>query len=156
MRHCLSQPCEHFAGLPPCPYAEAAWQSGEVSVIVTDRLGRVSTLKKELPPELGQTYVVAWTKPWEMTPQAFDQWIEQQNLAHRGIWAMGFHPQADEAEGIEPLPIEIESEYAVILLQRIEMVVAASEKLMGTGYYRGYSKAELEALHARAKMTQGA
>jgi hypothetical protein len=152
VRHSLSQPSQHYAGLPPCPYAEAAWESGEVSVIVTDRLGRIQTLKQKLPPQGRQTYVIAWTAPHRMTPAAFDEWVERQNEQHNGVWLMGFHPDAEDEEGIEPVPVEIESDYAVILMQRLEVVAEAAQKLLGTGYYREYSDGELADLHRRDEL----
>lgn len=118
-------------------------------MIVTDRLTRVITLKKKLPPQPGQTYVIAWTAPERMTPEELDRWMEKENTRHNGIWLMGFHPDAEEAEGIPEMPIEIESSYAVILMQQLSLVASAARKLKQTGYYKGYSDAELADIQQR-------
>lgn len=91
-RHCLETPNEYFAGLPACPYAQAAWERGEVSVIITDRLSRVSEIKRELPPQGRQTYVIAWTAPEQLSAEQLDDWIAQQNETPDGIWLMGATP----------------------------------------------------------------
>jgi hypothetical protein len=148
--HSLSTPTQHFGGLPACPYAEAAYQRGEVSVIVTDRLDRVASLKTDLPPEAGQTYVIAWTRPWQRSAQAFDEWIDRQNESPSGVWLMGFHPGAEEAEGIPDVPVEIESDYALILMQPLALVVNAARALATrTGYYQGYTDAEYDEILRR-------
>lgn len=142
MAHSLSTPTQHFGGLPACPYAEAAFQRGDVSVIVTDNLARVASLKRKLPPEPGQTYVIAWTRPWRRSAHGFDDWIETQNLTPNGVWLMGFHPEAEEAEGIPEVPVEIQSDYALILMQQILTVAQAARSLQRTDYYQGYTHAE--------------
>lgn len=150
MAHSLSTPTQHFGGLPACPYAEAAYQRGEVSVIVTDRLSRVASLKRKLPPQPGQTYVIAWTRPWRRSAQGFDDWIEAQNVTPSGVWLMGFHPDAEEAEGIPDVPVEIKSDYALILMQPLAMVVDAARSLAKrTNYYRGYTDAEYDEILRR-------
>jgi len=121
-------------------------------VIVTDRLGRVLTLKSKLPPQGEQTYVIAWTRPHRMSPAQFDRWIERHNEQHAGIWLMGFHPDAEEAEGIPEVPVDIESDYAVILMQRLWLVAEASAKLATTDYYAGYDDDELADIHRRERL----
>lgn len=151
MRHSLSQPSQHFGGLPACPYAQPAFERGEVSVILTDRLGRILTLKNKLPPQGDQTYVIAWTRPERMSPEQLERWIERHNEQHGGIWLMGFHPGAEEQDGIPAVPVEIESDYAVILMQRLETVVRAAARLAGTDYYEGYTDAEWQAIAWRGE-----
>jgi len=149
-RHCLETPNEHFAGLPACPYAQAAWERGEVSVIITDRIGRVSEIKRELPPQGRQTYVIAWTAPEQMSAEQFDDWIAQQNEEPDGIWLMGAHPDAKDDDRIPALPdIYCDEEYAIILMQRLSVVAQASAALGGTRYYDGYSSDEIAEIGAR-------
>jgi len=149
-RDCLETPNAHYNGLPACPYAAAAWESGEVSVIVTDRLGRVAQLKSELPPQGRQTYVIAWTKPEQLSAEQFDGWIAQQNEKPDGLWLMGAHPDAEGDERIPEMPqIYCEQEYAIILLQRLEVVTQASAALGGTGYYNSYSDEEIAEVSKR-------
>jgi len=136
--------------LPACPYAAAAWESGEVSVIVTDRLGRVAQLKSELPPQGRQTYVIAWTEPEQLSPRQFDGWIADQNKKPNGLWLMGAHPDAEGDDRIPDMPqIYCEQDYAIILLQRLEVVTQASAALGGTGYYDSYSDDEIAEVSKR-------
>jgi len=93
--------------------------------------------------------VIAWTNPGSMTPAQLDRWMGQQNEQHNGIWLMGFHPGAEAEEGIADMPIEIESDYAVILMQRLETVVSASKVLAKSGYYQGYSNVDWQEITRR-------
>jgi len=146
VRHSLTQPVDQFSGLPACPYAEAAFERGDVSVIITEYLPRVLSIRNQIPPQGDQTYVVAWTRPERMSAAAFDQWIERHNERHQGIWLMGFHPDAEGEPGIPDVPVEIESDYAVILMQRLETVAGAADRLKRTGYYEGYTDGEWQAI----------
>jgi len=146
VRHSLTQPVDQFSGLPACPYAEAAFERGDVSVIITEYLPRVLSIRNQIPPQGDQTYVIAWTRPERMSAAAFDQWIERHNERHQGIWLMGFHPEAEGEPGIPAVPVEIESDYAVILMQRLDTVAGASDRLKRTGYYEGYTDAEWQAI----------
>ena len=139
--------------MPACPYAQGSWERGEVSVIITADLGRAATLKKDIPPQGRQTYVVAWTNPSLLSAEQFDRWIEQQNTIHDGVWLMGFHPDAPDNEAIDVMSIDIDY-YAVILIQRLDVVVQAAAALGKTGYYSDYTEDELHTIYQREQANE--
>jgi hypothetical protein len=88
-----------------------------------------------------------------MSVDEFNDWIDEQNASHFGVWLMGFHPDAPEDETIPDLKLPDDwpetDDYAVILMQSLSRVVAASQQLLGTRYYESYSNEDMQMIHNR-------
>jgi len=148
----LEVPSPGFANLPPCPFARTAWLKNNVVVYVTTELGDVVELKSVLPADEEQLHLFAWTDYQQITAVEFNQWIEDQNQNHFGVWLMGFHPDATE----NPLTPEfeglIEDDYAIVLVQSLSKLVDASETLKKTKYYDKFPAEDMQYIHRRKEI----
>lgn len=148
----LEVPCLGFANLPPCPFARAAWLKNNVVVHVTSEIDDVIDVKSVIPKDHEQLHLFAWTDYQQMTAEEFNQWIEDQNQNHFGVWLMGFHPNATE----NPLTPEfeglVEDDYAIILVQSLNKLVEASETLKKTKYYEKFPAQDMQYINRRKEI----
>lgn len=148
----LEIPCPGFANLPPCPFARMAWLKNNVVVHVTTELSDVVDVKSVLEADEDRLHLFAWTDYQQMTVEELDQWIEDQNQNHFGVWLMGFHPDATE----NPLTPEfeglVEDDYAVILVQSLNKLVEASETLKKTKYYEKFPAEDMQYINRRKEI----
>jgi hypothetical protein len=145
----LEVPSQEHGGLPPCPFARRAWLHDNVMVHVTQDLGAVSEIKALYPPTSQTMHIVAWTEYEAMSVKEFDDWIEDQNKNHFGVWIMGFHPDAEEDETISEYEGLGADDYAILLVQSYEHLVTASDRLLRSLYYRRYSLDDMNHIHDR-------
>lgn len=145
----LEVPADTFGGLPPCPFARKAWMDENVMVHVTQDISSVVEIKACFPPTEDLMHIIALTDYDDMTADEFDQWIEDQNKAHFGVWIMGFHPDAD----VDPLTPEYEGlgvdDYAIIVMQSLDHLVSASEILRRTPYYANFPADDMAYINKR-------
>ena len=145
-------PQKQLGGLPACPFARAAWARDSVAVHVLWDLEMVTMLKSSINPSSDFVHVCAWLGYEDMSSEQFDAWVEEQNKNHFGVWIMGFHPDAEvnpiapEFEGI------VDEEYAIILVQSLEHLVKASNKLKETKYYNSFNKKDLDYVNKRKEI----
>ncbi len=145
-------PQKHLGGLPACPFARAAWARDNVAIHVLWDLEMVTVLKSDINPSSHFVHVCAWLGYEDMSSEQFDAWVEEQNKNHFGVWIMGFHPDAEvnpiapEFEGI------VDEEYAIILVQSLEHLVKASNKLKETKYYSSFGKKDLDFVNKRKEI----
>lgn len=152
-RQCIETPSDAHGGLPACPFAKQEWESEQVLIHVTSDLDAVVDVKAHYPPTAGHTHIFAWMAWDEMTAEEFNNWLDEQNKDHFGVWMMGFHPEAPEDETIPELKLPEDwpetDDYALILMQSLSRVVAASEKLLGTSYYESYDDEDIKLIYNR-------
>jgi hypothetical protein len=152
-RQCLEPPSSDHGGLPSCPFAKQEWTNGQIVIHITEDLDSVVDLKAHYPPTDNQSHLIAWTGWDEVSVDEFNDWIDEQNASHFGVWLMGFHPDAPEDETIPDLKLPDDwpetDDYAVILMQSLSRVVAASQQLLGTRYYESYSNEDMQMIHNR-------
>ena len=145
----LEVPSDTFGGLPPCPYARQAWLRENVMVHVTQDIDSIVEVKACFPPTSDLMHVIALVDYEDMTPEQFNEWIDEQNKAHFGVWIMGFHPDAEE----DPLTPEYEGlgadDYAIIVMQSLDHLVTASDALRRTGYYNRFPAADMAYINNR-------
>tara|TARA_S200002703_G_scaffold115009_1_gene100563 strand:+ start:590 stop:1174 length:585 start_codon:yes stop_codon:yes gene_type:complete len=135
----LSQPSDFFNGLPPCPYALSAWANNKVRVDFGDA-DRVAYHCLNWDDQLDLLIVIA-EKSWDW--DLIEPWCARQNkvMAEHDIALMSFIPDDNvgtgqpEEEMVDWEPI-IEEDYAMIFIQRLSEVNAASESLERSGYYK--------------------
>jgi hypothetical protein len=152
-RQCLEQPSAAHGGLPPCPFAKQEWANNQILIHITDDLDSVIEIKAHYPPTDEQSHLIAWIGCDEMTADEFNDWIDDQNASHFGTWLMGFHPNAPEDDNVPTFELPDDwpdtDDYAVILMQSLSRVVAASQHLLGTRYYESYSNEDMQLIHNR-------
>lgn len=145
----LERASPEYGGLAPCPFARRAWNRDHVMVHVTQELGAVAEIKALYPPNSEIMHVVAWTGFEDMTVEEFDAWINNQNENHFGVWVIGFHPDAEEDEAISEYEGLGADDYAILLVQSYEHLVAASDRLLRSPYYQRYSPDDMKHIQYR-------
>ena len=138
-RDVLQQPSDFFNGLPPCPYAFDAWVNNRVKITFG---GQDQTLKSfDYLDDDRTDLVIVVVSDWKH--DEIEEWCNMQNkiLVEKDLVLMPFVPGSgvgtgqpeEEMEDWEPL---VDEEYAMVFIQRLSDVVAASENLENAGYYK--------------------
>ena len=65
---------------------------------------------------------------------------------------MGFHPEAEDLEEISEFEGIVEDDYALILVQSLDHLVEASNKLMRTKYYDTSCKEDMNYINKRKEV----
>ena len=82
--------------------------------------------------------------------------ISEGLFLQKDLWVMGFHPDDDPNESIDDGTFEapVETEYAMIFVQRLSKLQKASDKLRHSGYYNHYfeDKEAAPSFEARAAL----
>ena len=144
----LEVPSQVFNGLPPCPYAKKAWAKDKVRMHITGNIKECLTIKEDCPDD-DSVDVVAWTGYGKMSADEFDQWLDEQNEKHDGIWIIGFHPDHPADEALEEFEGNGTPEYALILIQSLRHLVKSSESIFKRGYYKNYSQFDINHIKKR-------
>lgn len=146
-RQVLEKPSSHFNGLPPCPYAKKAWLDRRVQV---DFGGKETVMKHTKNWDDSLDLLIVVTEDWEWGD--IDEWCDGENdkLSDDDLTLMAFVPGDDEegtgqpeeeATDWEPL---VEEPYAMVFIQRLSKVNAASMSLQQAGYYKNCKAGFLE------------
>ena len=148
-KHALEKPLDYFNGLPPCPYAEKAWEDNRVHCLIkdTDNKQVLYTTVSQFPNHLDIVLII--DKKYELEAKKFHEYLDSMNVAisdgmfiDKDIWVMGFHPD-DEASGYvedKNFSALVEEEYAIIFVQRLTKLYESADKLKKRGYYKNYNK----------------
>lgn len=140
----LSKPSSVFAGLPPCPYAKAAWIEGKVK---THHLDGKFSLQTHIPAEI-ENHTYHWPKGCEVVVLGFDPLSIlpaqlsgildhcEPMLSKRGYTALEDHPFEREEVGSVWLN---NGEYALVLLQPTDKLLEARAWLESKDYYKNWS-----------------
>mgnify|MGYP000040436505 CR=1 FL=1 len=145
----LERPSDSFGGLPPCPYASSAWQSGSVIVQIVNDLDDITDIKVIHPPTGPDIVIFAVLNPENFTPEDLQSYIDHQNKSHMGAWLMGFHPDSDPDPSIPEFEPLAEDDYALVLMQNLRHLVQSSDALAKTAYYSSYTPDDLAHLAHR-------
>jgi len=147
----LEVPSDEFNGLPPCPYAKRAWMQDKVRMHITSDIEQCISIKNDCPND-DSVDVVAWVEYDKMSADEFDQWLDDQNENHNGIWIIGFHPDHPIDEALEEFEGNGSPEYALILIQSFRHLVKSSETIYKRGYYKNYSQFDINHIKKRNKL----
>jgi len=156
--NCLETQSLEHGGMPVCPFAGHEWESGQAMIHLTDDLEIVTQIKATFPPSANQTHIIALTNIEGLSPEQLAQWTEEQNKKHFGVWLKSYHPERTDTPFIpvheRPSDWPEVEDYAVIVMQSFERIVAASEELVETPYYNYLSKEKIESVRQRATMLE--
>ena len=145
--HTLQKPNPYYNGLPPCPYAQKAWEEQKVLFLFkydTNMQVLYSTLSQW---EDAFDLVIIVDMAFQKDPEIFHDYLDLLNEAisegvfiDRDMWLMGFHPNDDCNDFIDDNSFLqlVEDEYAMIFVQRLSKVQEAADKLAKKGYYDKY------------------
>ena len=141
----LSAKSEVFNGLPPCPYAKAAWLEGKVK---THHLDGTFPLTTHIPAEI-ENYTYHWPKGAEVVVLGFDPlailpstlsdicWDKKPMLDKRGYTALEDHPfDREEVSGVWLN----NGEWALVLLQPTDKLQEARAWLESKDYYKNFTQ----------------
>jgi len=145
----LEVACDAYSGLPPCPFARGAWIDGKVSVEVTDSIDEVLCAADEFMPDDEMVLVYALLDSGGLTVEQFNDCLADFNAMHRGVWLMGSHHEAPDDELMPEFEASTGVDYGLILVQSLEHLVVASDKLRDSGYYDAYEDADMEYIDLR-------
>ena len=156
----LQIPSDHFGGLPPCPYAQAAWANNKVKV----DFGNVETVLHHVENWDDRNELVIVVLGTDVDLDAIEPWCDYQNdiLAKRDFALMPFVPDQESVTTGQPdeeltawEPI-VEDEYAMVFVQRLSDVNEASESLERSGYYKNCTAEFLTYIHDRRERERNA
>tara|TARA_R110000868_G_scaffold177657_2_gene416618 strand:+ start:392 stop:1054 length:663 start_codon:yes stop_codon:yes gene_type:complete len=165
--HALEKNSPYFNGLPPCPYAKAAWRENQVTVLFGPPGDQTLTTVLSTFDRFSDLVVIV-DRAVSRGSEAFHDYLDDLNEAISSemfgdpdIWVMGFHPGDAANEFVDDGSFEpaVAEEYAMVFVQRLGQVQEAADKLKKLGYYSSYlaeyDAAELfnqrEALYRRLK-----
>ena len=147
-KHALEKPLDYFNGLPPCPYAEKAWEDNKVDCVVKDTKYKKPLYQAvfEFPNDVDIVLVI--DKKFPKEAKNFHKYLDDMNIAiskgafgDRDIWVMGFHPDDSPNEYVDDSAFcnLTEEVYAIIFVQRLSKLHESADKLKKRGYYKIYN-----------------
>ena len=151
----LSERSEVFNGLPPCPYAKAAWLEGKVKTHYIS--GEHHEPRMHLAAEI-ENYTYHWPKgaevvvlgfnPLHMLPATLSQILDDAKpmLDKRGYTALEDHPFEREEVGDVWLN---NGSYALVLIQPKDKLAEARAWLEGKDYYKNWDPHYKENVQSR-------
>lgn len=145
--HTLQKSNPYYNGLPPCPYAQKAWEDEKVVIL----------FKYDADWQVLYSVVSQWEDQFDLVlivdmafsqdPETFHDYLDGMNEAisegifiDRDIWLMGFHPHDEANDFIDDSSFMhmVEDEYAMIFVQRLSKLQEAADKIKEKGYYDSY------------------
>lgn len=155
----LEKPSKHFNGLPPCPFAKKAWLDKKVKVDFGDKK---TVINRCMNWDDSLDLVIIVAEDWEWGE--IDEWCENENnnLENDDLTLMAFVPCDDaitpgqSQEELEDWDHILDEPYAMVFIQRLTTVNAASEKLEQKGYYKNCTAEFLEYVKGRQSRTNNA
>jgi len=140
----------NFNNLPPCPYAESAWADDKVGIgfKVSSTFQDLTTIVSTWDDKHDLIILVDldFMQDRELFYQHIDglnEGISQGIFIEKDIWLMAFHPDDEPNDLVyahEDLKSILDTEYAMIFIQRLTKLHEAAEKLKKTGYYKQYEQ----------------
>ena len=133
--------------MPPCPYAQKAWEDNKV-IILFKYDSNMQVLYSTISQwEDAFDLVIIVDMAFKKDPDEFHEYLDMLNDAvsngvfiDRDIWLMGFHPHDEANDFIDDQSFMhlVEDEYAMIFVQRLSKVQESADKLAKKGYYDIY------------------
>lgn len=145
--HTLQKPNPYYNGLPPCPYAQKAWEDEKVILLFKYEYGMQVLYSTLSQWEDAFDLAIIVDLNFKKDPDEFHDYLEQINQAvsdgffiDRDMWVMGFHPHDDANDFVDDQSFMqmVDDEYAMIFVQRLSKVQEAADKLAQKGYYDNY------------------
>tara|TARA_R110000772_G_scaffold263138_1_gene382722 strand:+ start:83 stop:676 length:594 start_codon:yes stop_codon:yes gene_type:complete len=145
----LEQPHPFFMNFSPCPFAKQAWFADRVAILFKYE-NNYQCLYSTIS-QFDDNFDVALIVDLDNNKNAddFHEYLDGLNeviadgvFIDRDIWLMGFHPDDDPEEYAEDAAFTpvVDTEYAIIFVQRLSKLQEAADKLRKKGYYEAYAK----------------
>jgi hypothetical protein len=144
--HALERNSPYFNGLPPCPYAKAAWRENQVTILFGQPGDQTLTTVLSTFDRFPELVIIV-DRAVSCDSDAFHTYLDDLNEAISSgifgdpdIWVMGFHPGDAANEFVDDGSFEpaVAEEYAMVFVQRLRQVQEAADKLKKLGYYSSY------------------
>lgn len=147
----LETPNEH--NFPTCPYAKKTWDANKVKVIISDNIYWDDLFRLCLGFPENIDVLIYCDFDYEMPVEIFDDRVRTFNmlLNRSNLWIMGFHQEHAEKEEVSQdnfVPINDEI-YNMVFVQRLKELNKASVNLEKIGYYKSWTKSEMENIYNR-------
>jgi hypothetical protein len=133
----LNTPSAFFGGIPACPYAKQAWAASKVQVDFGDESAVMDAVRGW---DGLRDVIIVVAQDWPH--DQIEEWCEKANqeIAKFDLTLMAFVPGSgpdtgqptEEMEDWVPL---VDEEYAMVFIQVLSDLNAASESLEASGYY---------------------
>jgi hypothetical protein len=154
----LEKPNPDFNNLPACPFAKYSWNKNKVHVMI-GKGGDWKDLLNEIQ-NFDDTYDVIIYCGLDYDEISAKEVSDRVNLLNEyickdNLWLMGAHPDTEIEHSVnqddyEPL---LEDDYYQLFLQRLDVLVKASDSIKGKGYYKNYKPKDYESLvNLRSKL----
>ena len=147
----LEKPNPDYNNMPACPFAKFSWNKDKVHVMI-GKGGDWEDLLNEIQ-NFDDTYDVIVYCGLDHENISADEVADRVNLLNEyiskdNLWLMGAHPDTEIAHGVnqddfEPL---LEEDYYQLFLQRLDILVKASDSIKGKGYYKKYKPKDYKSL----------
>jgi hypothetical protein len=133
-RTVLENSQEKFNNLPACPYAKKTWDNNKVNVVIS---------KCELWSDLID-YIINFDDTYEnITADEVDTRINliNEEANKLNLYVMGSHPDTEIEFATEQKEFEglFEDDYYQIFIQRLDILIKASDNIFKKGYYKNYN-----------------
>jgi hypothetical protein len=160
--HTLQKPNPFYNNLPPCPYAQKAWQDNKVAILFKYEDSYQALYSTISQWENAFDLVIIVDMNFKKDPDEFHEFLEGLNeviskgfFINRDMWLMGFHPHDEPNDFIDDNSFTqlVDDEYAMIFVQPLSTVQEAADKLVEKGYYDNYLE-EYNAAHIFQKRTE--
>tara|TARA_Y100001973_G_C5166482_1_gene316489 strand:- start:12 stop:554 length:543 start_codon:yes stop_codon:yes gene_type:complete len=152
----LEVPDKSFNNLPACPFAKFSWNKDRVRVMQGEG-GYWYDLLKIIQNFDDKYDVVVYcgTDYEKITADELELRIDilNEEAVQNDLWVMGSHPDTEidhavSQENFEPI---LEEDYYQIFVQRLEVLIKASDSIKKKGYYKKYKSDDFKQLIQRRK-----
>ncbi len=153
----IENPMEDFNDLPACPFAKNSWDQNRVKVLVGE--GGLWTDLIDYIKNFDDSYdvvVYCATDYDEISAEDVAERIDILNkeAVKKDLWVMGSHPDTviDHAAtqvNFNPL---FDDDYYQIFVQRLGILVKASNSILKKGYYKNYNTKDFHSLITKRKL----
>lgn len=140
----VEQPHPGLGDWPPCPYARQARVTNRIKIVHSDHNRLTATIEKYLPELEHREVVVVCFDHTKISAADVEQLIKEYNqqvLLDRNYVILEDHP--DAVEMINDVCMNF-GHCGLLVIQKLDKLISASEQLKSKGYYNTWSQAELD------------
>lgn len=155
-REVLEKPSKKHNNLPACPFANNSWTKDRVKCILG--LGGLWEDLLTLIESFDDTYdviIYCATDYEDVSIEEVEKRIDILNdyAVPMNLWVMGSHPDTEISHAVDQTdynPISDE-DYYQIFVQRLDVLIKASDSIRTKGYYENYYNDDFHSLVSRRK-----
>jgi hypothetical protein len=148
-RTVLEKPQEKFNNLPACPHAKKTWDNNKVNVVISEC---------EMWSDL-MDYIINFDDTYDVIIYCGDNYenitadevdtrinLLNKQVNRLNLYVMGSHPDTEiefATEQSEFMAL-FEDDYYQIFVQRLDVLIKASDNIIKKGYYKNYSNQQYQ------------